>query len=179
MKTIMSIGLGLLLLLVSCKGLDSNTVASAQKMTALIESGRYEITLDFANPMASNELNTLGLLTPGNTGSMIDIKGNVNYMKFKGDSLDVQLSYYGTRHSGVTNISNGGGIVFEGQPENYKTSFNEKKRRTTISFDMKEDAESFDVIIDVYPSSKAYVSINSSQRSSISYDGSISKLVEE
>ena len=174
----MSIGLGLLLL-VSCKSLDSNTLVSAQKMSALVESGSYEVTLDFANPMASTELNTLRLLSPDNTGNRMDISGNVNHIKYSEDSLDVRLSYYGTRFSGVTDISGGGGIVFKGKPENYKTSFNEKKQRTTISFGIRERAESYDVIIEVYPSSKAFLSINSSQRSSITYDGSISELVEE
>lgn len=178
MKTIISICLGLIFL-GSCKGLDQNTAVNAQKVSDLIESGNYLITLDFANPLGSNELRSLGLLPPGSTGSNIDITGNVNHIEFKDDSLGVQLPFYGTRHSGVTIISNGGGIVFEGQPKNYKTSFNEKKQRTRISFEMKERSERYDVTIEVYPRSTAYVNINSSQRSSISYEGTISELEED
>ena len=178
MKTIISIGLGLLLL-VSCKGLDTNEAVSGEKMTDLIESGNYQITLNFANPLATNDLNRLGLLAPGNTGSRIDIRGNVSYIELKGDSLDVQLPYYGTRHSGITTNNNRGGIEFQGQPKNYTTSFNEKKQRTIIRFEMKERSELYDVSIEVFPSSSVYVSINSTQRSSISYDGVISELEEK
>jgi hypothetical protein len=72
-------------------------------------------------------------------------------------------------------------ITFAGDQyhKNYRTSFDEKKQRTRISFDMKEDSEHYDVSIEIFPSKRAYVGINSSQRSSINYDGVVAALKED
>jgi hypothetical protein len=151
----------------------------AQQTTDLLASRNFEITVNWANPLFSNDIIALGLLPPGSTGGRIDLTSSSNYMRFKGDSLEVSLSYYGTRHAGVTTNSNRGGIEFEGIPKNYRTSFDEKKQRTRISFDMKEDSEHYDVSIEIFPSKRAYVGINSSQRSSINYDGVVAALKED
>jgi hypothetical protein len=180
MKTLLNTGL-VLLLLVSCKSYENKDVSGAmtQNTTNLLASRNFEIILDWANPLMSNDIDALGLLPLGSSSGRIDLAGNSNYMLFKGDSLEVSLPYYGTRYSGATTVNNHGGIEFKGEPMNYRTSYDEKKHRTRISFDMKEDTESYDVSIEIYPSKRSYVNINSSQRSSISYDGTVKALKED
>ncbi len=183
MKAIINIGL-VLLLFTACKSSDSvnqSSAAEALQTRQLIEAGDFEITMNWANPMATNELNQLGnsgLLGVGNSAGRISLIGTTSYMRFKGDSLQVYLPYYGTRQSGARLGNNSGAIEFEGVPREFQKEYNESKRRTDIRFEMKEDSENYNVFISVYANRNAVVSVNSSQRNSITYDGNVKVLQE-
>tara|TARA_R110002072_G_scaffold118631_1_gene250801 strand:- start:229231 stop:229782 length:552 start_codon:yes stop_codon:yes gene_type:complete len=183
MKIILSFGI-VLLLFTACKSSENTATSAAEALQTkqLVENGDFEINVEWANPMATNELNQLsnsGLLGVGNSAGRINLIGTANYMRLKNDSLSVYLPYFGTRQTGVRFGNNSGAIEFDGIPDEYELQYDEGKQRTELRFKMKEDTESYNVFITVYANRNVYVSVNSSQRNSISYEGVISRLEED
>lgn len=144
-----------------------------------VDTKNYEIVSNSAQPLVSNELNQLdaiGLLGVGNSAGRISLVGNSNFLRMKNDTISANLPYYGTLHFGGYADSDGGGIVFKGMPKNYKTSYDAIRRKTNIIFDMSNGTENFNVFLTVFDNETTSMSINSSKRNSISFEGNISSL---
>jgi hypothetical protein len=172
----------LLLVLSSCKGTDPAVkAAQAEQTKVLVESGNYEITMSWANPMLTNELAQLSnanLLPMDSRGGQINLQGTSNYIKKHGDSLEVYLPYYGTRQMGGAMGTNSA-IEFNGIPKDYKLVYKEAKLVSEISFTMDEGTEQYQVNITVWASKQTTVRVNSSHRTSISYTGKVKGLKED
>jgi hypothetical protein len=169
-----------LLLLIACKSSDPGVSSEmAHQTRALVESGDYEIVMISANPMVSNELSQLGnanLLPAGSHAGEINLAGNGNFIRKKGDSLTVYLPFFGTRHLGANMTHTNSAIEFNGVPDDYEYSYNESKQQSTVRFNISEGNEHYDVYINVGASKWTTVHVNSSQRSSIGYRGQLQLL---
>jgi len=182
MKNLIVLGL-LLLFLGGCKSMDSAAkVEKALETKNLVENSDFEISFTWANPLFTNEiaqLSNANLLPLESRSGRINLLGSANYIKKRGDSLEIYLPYYGTRQIGVQMGSNNGAIEFTGIPTDYELAYNEKKRHSEISFKMKEDTERYRVYITVDAEQNVSVNLNSTQRTSIKYTGKVSALKEE
>ncbi|UJH91602.1 DUF4251 domain-containing protein [Antarcticibacterium sp. 1MA-6-2] len=103
-------------------------------------------------------------------GSMVNLIGNANYIRVKGDSVDVFLPYYGVRHSGG-GYGSEGGIRYEGVPKNFNITHNEQKNNYMLKFEGNHESENLQFMITIFPNGDTNTSVNSSQRASISYRG--------
>ncbi len=173
-----------LLLFASCKTGDSVAKAEAAKQTkALVENSDYEITLDWARPLQSAEMVSLGnsnLLPFESRSGRINIVGSSSHVTKKGDSVSVYLPYFGTRQMAPKFINNNDvAIQFDGIPKDYKLTYNEKKGISEVNFKIKEGSEKYNVYLAITPAKRATVRVYSSQRTMISYTGLIDALVEE
>ena len=178
MKAIVYVGL--LMLLIGCKSGDSvQQMAEAQQAKELIEQKDFEVSLQWARPLVSNELSQLyasNLMPIDSRAGQINLSGTSNFIRKIGDSLSVYLPYFGTRQMNVNISDTNGAIEFEGIPEDYKIKYNESKQRHQINFGMKEDSEKYNVSIMVYSNRRVQVNINSTYRTSIMYTGSVQQL---
>ncbi len=141
----------------------------------------FKITSNWANPMPTTSMNALsnsGLIAPGNSIGRFDISQNSNYLTIDGSKIDVFLPFYGERQMGVSRNNDDNSISYKGDIDNLTVKFNEKKKVYSISFSMKKSTESFDVTIDLFQNLNTRISINSSHRTSISYDGTAEELPE-
>lgn len=161
-------------LMMSCGTSQEVTEEQKERLEQLVQNKSFEFDAQFARPLATNSLDQLsrvGLLRPGDNRSQIDVRGSTSYLRFKGDTVSADLPYFGERQMGGgynTDI----GINFEGVPENLKVSKN-KKGNYTFKFDIRNNSESYDVTLTIFPNLKSSVNINSSQRFSIRYDGDV------
>lgn len=165
--------------LISCK--SSKTAVSPEEFNTikeLVAQKQFEFVADWALPLADNSLAQLanaGLLGIGSTSGRVNLTGNSNFMRFKNDSITADLPFYGERQISSIN-NNDTGISFNEPPKDYKVTVNEAKRSIDIHFDISDSTESFQVIMNVFRNNRARVTINSTQRNMIRYDGYIKKI---
>ena len=130
----------------------------------LVKSGDYVIENQWAIPL---------------NGNMIDLIGNTNSIRFKGDSVDVYLPYFGVRHSGVGYGQRDGGIKYEGPVKDLKIKEDLSKERILVEFDAANNNENFNFRITLFANGNVNTSVNSSGRNSISYRGKVRNLPKE
>lgn len=156
--------LGLLIFFVSCgSSRDSGIPQNYEELTSLVNTRDFEIQNEWANPLA---------------GSMINLLGNPNYIRFKGDSVDVFLPYFGVRHTGG-GYNKEGGFKFKGPVENLSIVEEDDRNRIMLRFDGEMGTEDLNFLITLYQDGSANTSVNSSHRNMISYRGDLRKIMEE
>jgi len=106
------------------------------------------------------------------TPEIRNLVGNPNYLRVHQDSVFAHLPFYGTRQR-LQLGKNTGAIQLATIVQNYSSLYKEAKNRTAIHFEAKEGYEIYDVNITVFGNGRTTIHVNSSQRSSISYDGNI------
>lgn len=143
---------------------EQKDLQDLEELMELVESREFEIENDWAIPLG---------------GGRVNLIGNPNSITFKGDSVEVYLPYFGVRHSGGDYGGRNGGIKFEGPLEELVVREDKVKKNIFLTFERRRGTEDYDFLIRLYPNRTAYISVNSSQRNSISYQGEIKKLKEE
>ena len=143
------------------------------RVNALIKNDTIIIESEWAHPMNAALINRTGLTPAGSGAGNINLIGNPNSFKKIGDSLYVNLPYFGERQiAGIYNSDNAG-IKFEGKPDKITHSFDEKRSVHRYSIDANNDTESFQFQITIFASLKTVIRVNSTHRSNISYTGKV------
>lgn len=132
------------------------------KTKQLIDSGTYIFVPDRAYPQG---------------GRSIDLTTNYGFIKIKRDKSIGDLPFFGRAYQ-IDYGSNEGGIKFEGEMLEKKFETNEKKKKYTYSFTVK-DRDTYQIHMEIEFEGGAYVNVISNNRSFISYSGRISELEEE
>lgn len=169
-----------LLLILGCASAP-RTQATAAQMASLdqtISDGQYTILATWAKPMPSQGLNSIanaGLLPPGSTSGRIDIAGSGGYLKMKGDSVMADLPYFGERHMGGGYDPDNAGVKFEGTPTDHSLGPIKKGDGYALRFNIKDGQETFRVVAQIYASRLATISVASTHRRTIWYQGRLSE----
>lgn len=173
--------LGLFLVFISCKS-TKNTVSTEQiaVLKDVVALKNFEVLSDFAQPLALNAGVTglQNLMPPGSTINNISLIGNPNFFRVMNDSISMDLPYYGQQRMSRGYNSNIG-IKFEGKIDSYTETFNEKKKTFVLKYSLKGEEERYDVILTLFPNNTSMMSINSSHRTSINYNGKWKSLNKE
>ena len=180
-----SISVFMLILVFGCASSSKFSATAEEKefLNTLIANRSFEINADWASPMATQSLTSVanaGLIPPGSTVTRINITGTASYLRIMGDSVKAQLPYYGERQmgGGIYN-QNKTGIQFEGIPRDFSVLSNPKSNGQTMKFTISENGESFDVTAELFPSLSSTITIASSHRTTIWYNGFLSEFVPE
>lgn len=148
----------------SCGGAGSTgRVQTYKELQDLVSSRGFEIENDWANPVG---------------GSNVNLIGNPNFIRFSGDSVEVYLPYFGVRHSGG-GYGTKGGIKYEGLAKKLNIIENETKKNIELDFEADQDGENLEFHIKLFANGSSFTFVNSSQRSTISYQGEFKSLPEE
>ncbi len=183
------IGISSLMLVISCGSSktfsDDDRLAYAE-LQALVASQRFEINSDVARPMATaafSQLANSGILQPGSNIANIDISGNPNSLKVKGDSIIGYFPYFGEQRFGAGYPGNRHqGIEFRDLPETYEVTTNDKKQSVNIKInidDLHRNGENYNLFITLFPNNRSVISINSTTRTVIEYSGKVKPLKDE
>ena len=173
----------LVLVVMGCGG--TKTVTSPEEIEALenlVAKRSFEINARWARPMASQALNSISnarLLPYGSSASQVDITGNSSYLRLVDDRVMADLPYFGERQMSGPYNPQKTGIQFEGVPEGLQIEPNSITKGYTMRFNINNGSESFQVIAQLFPSRSSSISITSSQRSQIRYDGTLSEYKKE
>jgi hypothetical protein len=170
----------MLLLMMSCSTYKPLTEAQRQELQAWGTEKAFVIESDWAKPMPSAALIAIantGILGLGNSAGSINILGNVNYFRMKGDTIEAHLPYYGERYMGG-GYNNKTAIAFNDIPDRKEIMWNEQKQRAEMRFSIHQeyDNENFDIFILIFSNNTTRIDVNSSERSFITYEGKIKAL---
>lgn len=135
-----------------------------EELKRLISSGDYEIENHWAIPQ---------------NGTMIDLVGNSNFIRFRGDSVSLFLPYFGVRHSGGDYGGRDGGIRYEGPVKELGISEDAEKERVLVDFEGTQGSENYNFRITLFSNGNSNTNVNSSERNSISYRGTVRSLPEK
>lgn len=160
----------------ACKSTVS--IPELEALQKMVANNHFEFTAGSANPMPMANVRGLENLLPvGSNMANINLIGNSNYFRVNNDSISFELPYYGVRQIGGTYGSDVG-LKFEGIPEKTSTTFNKKKNRYSLKYIVKTKDENLNINLILFVNNKATLSINSSHRSNISYNGTWQESVE-
>lgn len=102
-----------------------------------------------------------------------NIQGDNYFLKVDDGNSEASLPYFGVAQSAGFGASSG--IEFNTAIEDYGVTYDDKKRRAVIKMNVKTSDESLQVIITATGGISS-VSVTSSRRNRISYDGKITAL---
>ncbi|MBA6154142.1 DUF4251 domain-containing protein [Gelidibacter maritimus] len=155
-----------------------------QQLQELVASKSFEIISTSAMPRASaafSKVANSNILGPGSNASHIDITSNSNRLVVKGDSIRGNLPFFGEQNFGGGYGGNHTGIEFDDIPEDYKVKYNDQKHTAEIRFkisDKYRGNENYDMMITLYPNNRSTIRVQSTNRSSIQYNGKVTRLEE-
>ena len=107
--------------------------------------------------------------SPQGFGS-VDLTTNPNYIQFQPDFIKSEMPFFGTAYSGVA-YRGDGGLNFEGKPLEY--TFKKEKKAYQIKAVVKGQNDVYTMFLSIFFDGSASLSINSNNRSIISYNGEI------
>lgn len=140
---------------------NTGTVKNLEELRNLVNSQEFEIESDWVNPIGGNRI----YVTPGS-----------NFVRFKGEKVEIFLPYFGVRHSG--GYGSEGGINYEGPARELRIDEENGKNKIILYFRGKHEGEDLQFYITLFSNGNSNISVNSSQRNSISYQGNILRLSE-
>ena len=136
---------------------EEQKLAQQKKVEALIDSKEFEFEGDMAYSQG---------------GRSISLTTNPNYLRFKNDSIDSQMPYFGRAYA--VPYGGGGGLDFKGPVEKY--SITKNKKNFTIKAEVKDNSDYYSVTLTVFFDGGASLFISSNNRDSINYRGDIEAL---
>ena len=170
----------LVLLVMSCKTSKSTaTPAQIEALENLINNKNFIIESNWAYPQSTNAMQQIantGILGPGNTAGSISLIGNSNFLKISGDSIMSYLPYYGERQMNVGYGGSDSAIQLKDIAKDYKTKTN-KDKSYTITLNANNKTENFTVYLRVFPNLRSSITLNSSSRFPIRYEGKIQEVI--
>ena len=101
----------------------------------------------------------------------VDLTTRPNYVKFHPDLIESSMPYFGKAYTSV-GYGNDTGLKFEGKPEKFTVT--KVKNNYQISAEVKAGGDYFNLSLTAGLEGDATLTVMSVNRSSISYNGSIS-----
>jgi hypothetical protein len=138
---------------------EEKKIAKQKQVQSLIDSKEYEFVAVTAYPQGTRS---------------IDMVSNPNYLRIKNDSVFSEMPYFGRAYAGV-GYGGSGGLDFKGPVQDF--SITKNKKDYTIKAKVKDNSDSYTIILTVFFEGNASLTINSVHRNSINYRGSIDKII--
>ena len=166
----------LLVLFTGCGGAKKPLSAEAwDNLESTVTNRDFQFRAQWAEPLQTGSMNQIanaGLIPPGSNVNRIDLTGTANYLKMKGDHVEMQLPYYGERQINQT-YGRAQGMEYEGTATDIRTVKNEKKNYYDLEFNLKNQTELLQCSLRVFSGRRTILTIYSSQRNMIRYTGRI------
>ncbi len=172
----------LAVIMMSCNSTQNVVVdeTKAKELAKMIENKNFKFIAETASPIATREINQLTFLLPlGSSPNRILLTGGEDYFKTIGDSISVEMAYFGTRQMGGPYESNRTGIDLNVKPKLYEVKYDERKKIYRIKYRAHDARESFNMVLKIFPSKKAELYLNTSHRTAINYNGFITEAIKK
>lgn len=152
------IGMSFTQCVTSNKLLSKTNLEKIQEIALLVESQEFKFIAQKAFPQGYNA---------------IDLTTNFNFIEFSPNLITSEMPFFGRGYSG---IAYGGdqGLSFKGKPNTYSIKKGNKKYE--LNTNVRGDRDVFKIYLSILSNGSATLTINSNNRSSISYFGAISKI---
>ncbi|MGN7759514.1 DUF4251 domain-containing protein [Chryseobacterium sp. 22532] len=161
---------GFLFFFQSCSSqasLDSKTV------DALVSSQEFTFHAQRANPMNYDVINVMGAIQNAPATRMLQLDGGNYTIELKKNTMEVVLPYFGRQYNPSYNTSDNG---YRFTSKDFTVNKAQNKKGNWILKIKPNDTRNVDeIIIEIFKSGKAFVSMRSNDRQPITYDGYVSK----
>jgi hypothetical protein len=172
MKTKFNYHLAAFIMLIFVVFSHTNAVAQEKSKKQLKEEAKIEKQKQTALLVNSKEFVFVARTAISQGGRSINLTTDYT-VEFHSDLIKCDLPFYGRAYSGVA-YGGDGGMKFEGKPTVF--SIEKNKKAYVIKAEVRGERDSYSLMLSVYFDGSAYLSINSNNRSSISYNGDIEAL---
>ena len=167
MKTKRIIGL-LLCLFVFTVGYNQEKTRKQLRAESKIEKGKQISLL-----VDSKEFVFVGKRAFPQGFRSIDLTTNTNFIEFKPDFIKSEMPFFGTGYSGI-GFGRDTGLKFEGKPLDFSIVRTKKSYELTAT--VRGEGDVFRITLSILDEGSATLTINSNNRSAISYYGEIFKI---
>ena len=158
-------GFCLIFAIVSC---TSQKSLPSAKVESLLESGEFTFMAERANPTNFDVINVMNSLPNAGSNRILNLDYGYTVVVTK-DELKVTLPYFGRLFT----------PNFDREKNSYRFTSKDfslnktagKKGSSVYSFQIKDQPNIRKMFLEVFPNGKSYLSMDSSDRQSISYDG--------
>jgi len=130
-----------------------------QATKKLVESGKFIFVPDWATT---------------NKGRRINLSGEGYTLKFDDKSTSADLPFFGQAYTAT--YGGNGGIEFKNLDTAFKIDYNDKKNKIVIKFSTSHQSENFDIYLSIFSNGNSSLSISSSSRSIMKYDGKVKEI---
>lgn len=137
---------------------EERKLEKQKQTTLLVDSKEFVFVAKTVNPQG---------------GRTINLTNNDYTVEFRPDLIKSYLPFFGRAYSGV-GYGGDNGMKFEGKPKN--NSIEKTKKSYSIKMEVKGERDFYSLSLSVYFDGSAFLTINSNNRSSISYNGAIESL---
>ncbi|RNC86231.1 MAG: DUF4251 domain-containing protein [Winogradskyella sp.] len=148
--------------------------AQFKKTKALIDSGKFQFVAQSATPLG-NDVARVGRSFNGGSaifqGNRVNLTSIDNALIITNENAEIFLPFFG-RVFFPNKINNQSGIAYNGKIDNYEVKI-DKKNRILVKFtiDPKDDFIKYTLLIN--PSGSTLCTMNSTNRQTISYNGTV------
>jgi hypothetical protein len=146
------------------------TYAQEKSKKQVREERKIEKEKQIASLVDSKAFVFIGQTALGQGFRSIDLTTNSNYVEFKPDKIKSEMPFFGRAYSGV-GYGGDSGLHFEGIPQEF--TIEKGKKAYQIKAVVKGETDIFTLFLSVSFGGNATLTINSNNRSSISYNGEI------
>lgn len=167
MKNLFRLLFGLCLLFTIASCTSQKSIPSA-KVASLLENGEFTFMAERANPTNFDVINVMNSLPNGASSRILNLDYGYT-VKVTKEEVKVVLPYFGRMFT----------PSFDQEKNSYRFTSNNftlnktagKKGSSVYSFQIKDQPNIRKMFLEVFPNGKSYLSIDSSDRQAISYDG--------
>lgn len=153
----------------------ASTQVTPAQQTALakaVSTPELHFETEWILPLGNDAAQVLNSLQPaGNITNGNRIYSTDGFLIIRNDSIIADLPYFGRRQVSGGSPGNTGIKVAE-RLSDWELQERKKDTEETLSIRTSDGSESYSIFLTLYARGKAYMSINSSQRQSLSYQGS-------
>jgi len=177
MKKYISIIFTAVFLLIFQKGF-SQTKVDAQTITELINSEDFSFRAERATPTNYDVINVMNSMPNSTSMRILDLSGSNYSIDLRKDKLEVTLPYFGRVFNPTYGNTSQSGYRFTSK--DFAVSKTQgRKGKWIVKIKVNDQSTVDEITIEIFKNAKAFVSVRSNDRQPISYDGFISKNVEE
>jgi len=169
MKTKLNNPLAVILMLLLTALSLTNVIAQEKSKKQLKEEKKLEKQKQITLLVDSKEFVFEATRVMSQGGRTINLTSNYT-LEIHPDLIKCDLPFFGRAYSGV-GYGGDDGMKFEGKPTDYTVE--KTKKAYVIKANVRGERDSYSLMLSVYFEGSAYLTINSNNRSSISYDGDI------
>lgn len=156
----------------------SQTKVDVQAITELIDSQNFSFRAERAIPTNYDVINVMNSM-PNSTGMRIlDLSGSNYSIDVKKNTMEVTLPYFGRVFNPTYGNTAQNSYRFTSKDFTV-TKTQGKKGKWIVKIKVHDQSNVDEINLEIFKNAKAFVSVRSNDRQPISYDGFISKNMEE
>ena len=158
------------------------TPMEQQELAQMLEDQSFYFEAQWAMPLQTQALTALhaaGMFRPGSSVSRININKDGHFLQLEGGKAKANLPYYGQRDTYTDYAHSRDWIEFDTDATDYELQQDSDSRVYDLDLNAKRRSETFQFNLRVFPNRRTIVTVFSSQRDIIRYEGFLKPLPEQ